>query len=400
MSSYIQTLLKVIVFCAFLFSIVSLSSAQTSVQKLREIFREQAAFNSDDFSALEKGETIIKFLPTKDKREVAICGIVRLQNASEISLDEFQKSLTQRNNKSLIDGGKFSNPPILDDIRSVEFEKNDIEAMKKCEVGKCDLKLSEAMIKRIQTEIDWSASDNSSLASQLFRQMLFDYLKDYSRRGNAALPQLDSQKKSVRLDEEHQELSNKLLFIKDFAPEFAKYLEDFPRFETLGVENEFYWSKLKFGLKPIVTLTHKATYQSQDNPGKRFLIVTKQIYASRYVDSSLALTFLLNVSASDTYLIFTNISRSDSLDGLFSELKRNIVEQEAKERATELLQQAKSRMEFSSKNQNESDYQEDEKGVIKQIWNQLQNPIIQIFLFIFLVVITIIIYRKWNSARK
>ena len=400
MSSYIQTLLKVIIFCALLFSIVSLSSAQTSVQKLQEILREQVAFNSDDFSALEKGETIIKFLPTKDKREVSVCGVVRLQNVSEISLDEFQKSLTQRNNKSLIDGGKFSNPPILDDIKSVEFEKNDVEAMKKCEVGKCDLKLSEAMIKRLKTEIDWSTPDNSSPASQLFRQMLFDYLKDYSRRGNAALPQLDSQKKSVRLDEEHQELLNKLLFIKEFAPEFAKYLEDFPRFETSGVENEFYWSKLKFGLKTIVTLTHKATYQRQDNPDKRFLIMTKQIYASRYVDSSLALTFLLSVSASDAYLLFTNVSRSDSLDGLFSELKRNIVEQQAKERATELLQQAKSRMEFGSKNQNESDYQEDEKGVIKQILNQLQNPIVQIFLFIFLVVVTIIIYRKWNSARK
>lgn len=394
MPNNIERLCSVIVFSILFFLIPSFSSAQNPVQKLQDILREKADFNSEDFSVLEKGEPVIKFLPTKDKREVAICGVVRLQNVREISLKSFQDSLTQRNNKSLVDSGKFSDPPILEDIKSVEVEKNDIEAMKKCEVGKCDLKMSASMVKRLQTEIDWNSPDYSTQSAQLFRQMLFDYVKDYSTNGNSALLQLDNQKKSIRLDEEHQDLLNKLLFINEFTLEFAKYLETFPRSAPKGVENEFYWSKIKFGLKPIITLTHKATYQRQDENNTQFLIVTKQIYASRYVDSSLALTFFLSFPNSETYLLFTNLSRSESLDGMFSELKRNIVEREAKEKATELLQQAKARMEFGSTSEAESTSQTNENGIIKQIWNQLQKPIIQIILFLFLAIIIVFFYRR------
>lgn len=400
MMSYIQMLLKVLTITGLTFSITSFSSAQNPAQKLQEILRQKANFKTEDFSILEKGEPVIKFLPTKDKREVDVCGVVKLQNVREISLKSFQDSLTQRNNKSLVNSGKFSNPPILEDVISAEFEKNDIEAMKKCEVGKCDLKMSAAMIKRLQTEIDWNSPDSSTQSTQLFRQMLFEYVKDYSANGNSALLQFDNQKKSIRLDEEHQDLLNKLLFISEFTPEFAKYLETFPRSEPKGVENEFYWSKIKFGLKPIITLTHKATYQRQDEINTQFLIVTKQIYASRYVDSSLSLTFFLNFPNSETYLLFTNLSHSESLDGMFSQLKRNIVESEAKERAAELLKQAKSRMEFGSTSDAETTSQSNENGIIKEIWNQLNNPIIQISLFLFLVIIAVIFYRRWSYIKK
>lgn len=390
-----------IIFLTILFSsITSFASAQNSVQKFHKILMEKADFQTEDFSILEKGEPVIKFLPTKDKREIALCGAVRLQNIQEISLKSFQDSLTQRNNKSLIDGGKFSNPPILEDIKSVELEKNDIEAMKKCEVGKCDLKMSTSMIKKLQTEIDWNSPDYSAQSAQLFRQMLFDYIKDYSTQGNAALLQLDNQKKSISLEEEHQDLLNKLLFINEFTPEFAKYLETFPRSEPKGVENEFYWSKLKFGLKPIITLTHKVTYQRQDEFSTQFLIVTKQIYASRYVDSSLALTFFLSFPNSETYILFTSLSRSESLDGIFSDFKRDIVELDAKERATELLKQAKYRMEFGVNNEVETNSQSNENGIIKQIWNHLQKPIIQILVFFVLVAIVVILYRRRKMWRN
>lgn len=389
-----ERLWNIIVLPILLFSITSFSSAQNPAQILHKILSEKAEFKTEDFSILEKGEPVIKFLPTKDKREIAVCGVVRLKNVREVSLKSFQDSLTQRNNKSLIDGGKFSNPPILEDIRSVEFEKNDIEAMKKCEVGKCDLKMSAAMIKRLQTEIDWNSPDYSSSSAQLFRQMLIEYVKNYSMQGNAALLRLDNQKKSISLEEEYQNLLGKLLFINEFTPEFAKYLETFPRSEPKGVENEFYWSKLKFGLKPIITLTHKANYQRQDEFSKQFLIITKQIYASRYVDSSLAITFFLSFPNSETYILFTSLSRSESLDGIFSDFKRDIVELEAKERATELLKLAKYRMEFGVNNEAEINSQSIENGMIKQILNQLQKPVIQIFIFLVLVTIAVILYRR------
>lgn len=360
---------------------------QTSAQNLQKILSEQVLFSPDNFSALEKGEIVVKVLPVKDKREASIFGVVRLKDTTDISLNDFQNSLTQRNNKTLIAGGKFSEIPTLEDVKSMDLEKADVESLKKCEVGKCDLQLSAAMIKRLQTEIDWNSPDFPTKSNEVFRQMLFDYVKDYSSRGNTALLQLDNQKKSVDLNIEHQDLLNKLPLIKDFASQLVKYLQDFPRLQFPEAKSEFYWSKIKFGLKPIITLSHTATYQTQNAAEKQFFIITKQIYASRYVQSSLTLTTLLKFSEADTYLVFTNISHSDSLDGIFSDFKRNIVEKEAQERAVELLQQTKRRIE-ANPNQIEIEPQE------RKSWNSFQNFLILIPLLTVLFLIIFIFYRK------
>lgn len=390
MSKLMWKFCKFTIFAIFVFSFCSI---QSSSQNLQKILVEQVSFTPDNLSALEKGEIVVKVLPTKDKREASIFGVVRLKDTTDISLSDFQNSLTQRNNKTLIAGGKFSEIPTLEDVKSMDLEKADIEALKKCEVGKCDLQLSATMIKRLQTEIDWNSSDYTTKSNGLFRQMLFDYVKDYSFQGNKVLLQLDNQKKSISLNDEHQDLLNKLLLLKDFTSQLVKYLEDFPRLQFPEAKSEFYWSKIKFGLKPIITLSHTATYQKQNAAEKQFFIVTKQIYASRYVQSSLTLTSLLKISETDAYLIFTNISHSDSLDGVFSDLKRNIVEKEAQERAVELLQQTKRRIE-ANPNQTENLTQE------KKIWDYFKTPLMQISLIIFLLLILFLIYLKWLKNRN
>ncbi|CAN5443159.1 hypothetical protein BH20ACI3_BH20ACI3_19620 [soil metagenome] len=48
---------------------------------------------------------------------------------------------------------------------------------------------------------------------------------------------------------------------------------------------------------------------SQHNGAPQILVVSKQIYANHYFDSSLALTALINVSTGaifDSYLLYTN----------------------------------------------------------------------------------------------
>jgi hypothetical protein len=263
--------------------------------------------------------------------------------------------MTQRNSNSVLESAQFSSPPSLEDLQTLTLEDRDIEDLKRCVVGECKLKLSAAMIERLRKEVDWPAPDSRSQATRLFRQMLLDYVRDYLARGDSALIDYHDQSRAVRLDEEHRSLLDASLYINDFAPELTKYLKGFPRSELTDVENTINWTKINFGLKPVTIVTHVATYTRRQSGVPQILVVSKQLYANHYFDSSLALTALINVpitdTTSDSYLLYTNRSRADALAGSFSKLKRNLVEREAIASLNAILLQTRLNLERSSMNQ-------------------------------------------------
>lgn len=344
------------------------SLAQTSVQEFRNVLSDQAAFTTEDFLAIERGEVVVRLLPVTDKREVAVCGLVRTQAPSDVSLRAFRMSMTQLSPHSILEIGKFSTPPVLEDLQGLSLEERDIEDLKRCSVGDCKLKMSDAMIERFRREVDWTAPDYRARATSLYRQMLLDYVRDYLKFGDSALIEYRDQSRAVRLDEEFHALLDSSLYINQFAPEFAEYLREFPRLGQTGVENSINWTKIKFGLKPVTLLTHVATYSRRYGGVQQTLLVSKELYANHYFDSSLALTASINIprsgSTTDSYLLYTNRSRADSLAGSFSRLKRNLVEREAVANLNALLLQTKLNLESGSMNQAGSPLQSGKSKIV------------------------------------
>ena len=143
-----------------------------------------------------------------------------------------------RTTKAILQIGRFSNPPTIEDLQTLTLENRDIEDLKSCTVGDCELKMSAAMIERVRNEVDWAAPDYRVQATLLFRQMLLDYVRDYLARGDAALMEYsDDRAQGVHLDEEQRSLLDASIYFNQFAPEFTKYLRNFPRPELAGVEN-------------------------------------------------------------------------------------------------------------------------------------------------------------------
>lgn len=163
------------------------SLGQPSVEEFRNVLRDQAAFTTDDLLAIERGEIVVRLLPVTDKREVAVCGVVRTQAPSDVSLRAFRMSMTQLSPHSILEIGKFSTPPVLEDLQGLTLEDRDIEDLKRCSVGDCKLKMSAAMIERFRREVDWTAPDYRPQATRLYRQMLLEYVRDYLKLGDSAL---------------------------------------------------------------------------------------------------------------------------------------------------------------------------------------------------------------------
>ena len=325
------------------------SRAQITAEELRTMLRRDAGFSDDELEQLKAGSIVVKTLPSKDKNEVSVCGVVRVQTTGELSMSRFAASMAQTNNESILARGKFSMPPSIDDLRALRLGKADIDDLKKCKVGDCKLNLSAAMIDKIQNGVDWTAADAAATApAQVFQQILLEYAADYVQRGSDALIQYDNRQNAVRLDEENRILLEKALFIGDIAPEFVKYLRDVPRAQLASVERSLDWSTVTFGLDPIIAITDTARYAPGGGNAPQYLIATRQVYASRYSDASLALSMLITASAAgedETYVIFSNRSRSGSLRGLFGGVKRSLAGGEAVSRIKTILELARDRLE-------------------------------------------------------
>ena len=363
--------------------------AQHSVAEFHKILREKAAFDEVDFAALEQGQTVVNLLPANDKREVAVCGLVSLQVPAEVFLQSFRESMTSKSNPAILEIGRFSNTPTLDDLQNLTFENRDIDDMKDCIVGDCRLKLSAMMIERLHKEMDWEAPDYRIQATQLLRQMLLDYVREYLAQGDMALIEYSDKSRGVRLAEEQRALMAASTYIKHVLPEFPQHLKGFPKSEISIVENAIVWSKIKFGLKPVIAINHIMVYKREQETGPQVLVASRQIYANHYFDSSLALTAFVNIPGANpgSYLFYENRSRADGLEGAFSQIKRSIVEDKAVDGLRAILESSKASLNARALSPAESTSAHDE-GRSSRGWKVRRVQLVKGLLYSSLLLIT------------
>ncbi|MBK9766738.1 MAG: hypothetical protein IPP63_06815 [Chloracidobacterium sp.] len=95
--------------------------SQTTDYSFRKALSDKAGFGPTDISALDDGKLIVKTLTTNDKEVVAIVGIIRIKDLPSTSMSDFRSSITQRDNKTVRAGGKFSDPPTDQDLKDLDL---------------------------------------------------------------------------------------------------------------------------------------------------------------------------------------------------------------------------------------------------------------------------------------
>jgi hypothetical protein len=69
-----------------------------------------------------------------------------------------------------------------------------------------------------------------------------------------------------------------------------EYLLNYPQADSSGIESEFYWEKVNFGLKPAIRMVQAVIYQGKSPTEPAYAVAVKQLYASHYFESALDLT--------------------------------------------------------------------------------------------------------------
>jgi len=333
-----QVLLCTLLACLAASGVMAQDSGASSAE-FQKALAQKVAFAETDFTALQLNQPVVRSIPTSDKAEIAVSGLVNIRAAADEFLRSYRESMTRKSNGAILEIGAFGVQPSLADLETLTLEPRDIEDLKECVVGECQIKLSAAMIERFRKEIDWNAADCAARVTSLFRQMLFEYVRDYRARGEAALIEYNDKRDQVSLADEQRAL--------DAAP---SYVNEFINDSKTGlqlIEEALVWSKIKFGLKPVIAINHIRIYKRNSDVGPQVLISSKQIYANHYFNASLALTAFVRVPEG-AYLVYENRSRADGLEGPFGKIKRGVVEKKAVEGLRAILEQSKASLEGST----------------------------------------------------
>jgi hypothetical protein len=172
--------------------------------------------------------------------------------------------------------------------------------------------------------------------------MLLAYVKDYRARGEAALIEYNDKRDEISVAAESRALNSAGGYITSYLSDAKSGLQ--------LTEEALVWSKIKFGLKPVIAVNHISIYKRNSDVGPQVLVASKQIYANHYFNAFLALTAFVNVpgATNGSYLVYENRSRADGLEGPFGKIKRGVVEKKALEGLRGIIAQSRASLEGSA----------------------------------------------------
>lgn len=334
---------------AVVFEAASASAPAAIPPETQALLRRQMGFSASELTAIERGLPAVRSLKGGDRREVAAAGAVRVDVPLEFFIDRFNDIVSFKRSPLVLQIGTFSNPPSLRDLEGLTLDQADLDDLRRCRAGSCGLQLTAAQIHRFGQEVNWSAPDARARASRLFRETLIESVAAYQTSGNSALPEYHDSADAIRAADEFRALVTHSSSLLREAPELTEYLMEYPRVTSPRAQGFMYWSKEQFGLKPVVSITHAIVYTPQPGGVADLMIASKQIYASHYLDSSLALTLAavdrpVREDRSGFYMLYVNRTRA-SIPPIVGGIVRRFINGRSNSGMEELLRLVKKRLE-------------------------------------------------------
>ncbi|MGH9886644.1 MAG: hypothetical protein ACREBE_14010, partial [bacterium] len=239
------------------------------------------------------GTVVTKVLPTKDNDEVALFGIVTLDASRDDVVRRVRDLPSFLRAPERTAFGLFGTPAAGNDLKDFVVDPSDLDAIKSCRIGDCDVKLPAGNIDQFRGGIEGlSPAAARAVIDSLVRERVAVYVNRYRAGGTAAMVEYGDQKTPGRASDVFTSLLAESPYVFDYLPTFHQYLEAYPAASLPGVTDAIYWAYDKMpSLRPILSVNHVSVY----SPSTRLTLVsTKQLYASHYFLGAFTLTTVID----------------------------------------------------------------------------------------------------------
>jgi hypothetical protein len=275
---------------AILIAAIALSGSSQSNPDLETFFRQNIGLSEDQIAAIRSGQAVAKALPPRTQAEVVLFGAIYIHVAPEAYFQYARNFDRLRKVPGFLALGVFTDPPQLSDLKGFAFDSDDIKALRNCGPGNCWIQLPATSIEELHRSINWSAADVEEQLNQLLQKTALELLLAYQREGNKALGVYNDKRDPTEVPEQFAYLLSYDTALAEHSPDFYHYLLSYPRGKPAKFEETFYWTKVKFGLKPTFRIEHMVTTRGAPADPIACAIARKQLYSSHYFQTALDLS--------------------------------------------------------------------------------------------------------------
>jgi len=315
--------------------------SHTWAQEPHRFLSNQGGLSETELASVDGGAVVVKVLPTSVDNELAILGTARIRATTEFFLRMYRD--IERFETGWGVTKKLSDPPRLEEFGALQIPEEDWKSLRDCKVSDCELKLQEAGLVHLQSEVDWSDPGASRKVTDFFRQRALEYAVGYLEGGNEKLGVYRDGKKPTAIADEFRGLLEDSPYILSYRPELHRYLMDYPEATLPGASDFLYWSMVDFGGKPTFRLNHVTIYPLAEGVNESVVIASKQLYFSHYFHTGLELMTLLKDRAHPDdgfYFVALNRYRTDLPGGVFGKMARKAAEDSARDSTERYLSAA------------------------------------------------------------
>jgi hypothetical protein len=215
------------VFVVFILAVAAVSPSAVTAELppvLESYISKYVSLSPAERAALMNGGPSIKLLAGDQSKEVSVFGAIWIA-ASPADYVRLVRDIEKFEN-----GGpvritkKISNPPRPADFDAFTLPPQDLDALRTCRVGDCDIKLSEDALVKLQKSIDWTRPTARADADAAMRQVVYDYVKGYTEGGNDRLAVYRDAERPTFVASEFKSMIERMPELGEYLPDLKAYL--------------------------------------------------------------------------------------------------------------------------------------------------------------------------------
>ena len=292
---------------------------------------------------LFRGEAITRLLDADENKEVAILGAVWINAPMRRYIDAVTDIESFEKGAGFKVTRKISDPPKLDDFRALRVPEQDLQDLRRCRIGDCEVKTGASALQRFHSDVNWNTPGASASAMALLQQLAFEYAGSYMTGGDNELAVYRDNSRPTFVAQEFRDMVTAMPELSTHMPNLRRYLLEYPRAASPEFKSFLYWQETEFGLKPVIRINHVVIRETTEDA----VVASKMLYASHYFWTGIELRALVPDSSRGNgfWFVTVNRSRSDGLSGFTGRLIRGRVRSEVERGVLTAVQSTKQLLE-------------------------------------------------------